>query len=117
MTVHFIISVGTSIIGNYENKKNTLLNPIRIKNVTTPLPKPAELCANFSNIKNMLEKRKLWGAERSSVEKVISEKQLDRSNCRFHLISTNTPKCIFCASYLGHEIFGISQTKFTCRRV
>lgn len=109
MTVHFIISVGTSIIGNYENKEKKL-KPNNKNGTTIPLLEPLELYDRFNDVKIHLEKHP--GAEQSSAEKVMKEKNLSPGGCHFHLISTNTRECIFCASYLGHEVFKKSKTDF-----
>jgi len=110
MKVHFIVSVGTSIIGNYEKKMGSKLKPKNKNGRSIPLLEPQKLYDKYEGAERHL--KKYPGAEQSSAEKVLEEKKLSLDDCRFHLISTNTPDCIFCASYLGHEVFKKERTNF-----
>ena len=120
MKTHLIISVGTSMIGNYkrETKIDTLpdftfAQPGLIGNFDLcSFPQPLMFCEDYPDMVPVLSLEQAKGAEHSAIEKVLEKKKLDYSDCVFHLIATDTPQCMFCASFLGHNILTKGQTCF-----
>lgn len=104
MTTHFIVSVGTSIIGKYEKaNKSAKVKPSLIPG--EPIPEPKQLLRSFDERK--FRDPNCMGAEENTIRKVIenglgAEENPTIKNSRFHLIATYTAECRFCASYLGH---------------
>ncbi|MCF8090687.1 MAG: hypothetical protein K9L23_21835 [Desulfotignum sp.] len=102
MTLHLIVSVGTSIISNFQDsyKKKDLKF---FHNRENPLPEPKQFYKSYQA--QQFQEPKCTGAEEKSIQKVLGKKKYGNPNdCHFHLIVTDTPECRFCASYLGHEV-------------
>ncbi len=119
MTLHFIVSIGTSIIGNFRRASGTNVEihyPTGLlgKEVCSgpSFPTPQWFCNDYASISGILKDGKNRGAEQETVEKVMKLKSLDARSCRFHLIATDTRECLFCASILGHEVLGKEKVRF-----
>jgi putative CRISPR-associated protein (TIGR02619 family) len=118
MKMHFIVSVGTSIIGNYEKDRTSLglsRTAFRQSGIfdNSSFPIPGIFCSYYNSIVDDFKDEEYWGAEQKSIEKVKKEKfkEINSSDCHYHLISTDTAECLFCASHLGHEV--LKNTKVT----
>lgn len=112
MTTHFIVTVGTSIIGKHGKAyPSATLNPRRNQELPIPAPKtlfPSYRKTQFENCQ---------GAEEKSIQKVLEKlfgpEQPEAGTLHFHLIATDTRKCRFCASYIGHELPELEGHKVT----
>lgn len=118
-TIHFIVSIGTSIIRTY-CKSNRVINPKKPYKFDTKkgafsndtFPKPTCLESNSSEIN---ECKVIEGAEQKNIriikEQIIKKQSgLEQLSYCYHLISTDTDECLFCASLLGHEVLSSSGT-------
>jgi len=101
MTMHFIVSVGTSIIKKV--KGLSLRQAHNVSDDENIFPEPRKYCHNYSSSKRAIQKNK--GAEEKTIEKVLELIAIPLSDCHFHWISTQTKECQFCAAYLGHDRF------------
>ncbi|MEE4356570.1 MAG: hypothetical protein V2I97_08870 [Desulfococcaceae bacterium] len=112
MTTHFIVSVGTSILKKYKEKSKKDLQLKQGGHLPDSVPKPPDICTDYQAKVKILKNPLCRGAEEKSILKVVQEKELNIFDCHFHFICTATLDCIFCASYLGHEVF--KEGKITC---
>jgi len=121
MPIHFIISVGTSVIGNFQ--KSNPPEKLRLSFVPglgqrtefddSTFPSPDMICENYETAAPVLRNGKYEGAEQASIKKVMKFRNMKQdSDCYFHLLVTNTENCIFCASFLGHEFLPPDRVKY-----
>jgi len=104
MKMHFIVSVGTSIITKTE--KNTKITTYDdLSDIKNTIPKPTECFSNYNKLKGYFGNRKNIGAEQKTIDHIIKSKDVKISECHFHWIVTNTKECISCASHLIHSVF------------
>lgn len=107
-TIHFIVSIGTSVISNYCDSKHNI-NPTKPAKFGTKngpfsndtFPKPTCFESNSSKIN---ECKKIEGAEQKNIRIIKAKKFSEQHSYCYHLISTDTDECLFCASLLGHEV-------------
>ncbi|WKZ17495.1 MAG: putative CRISPR-associated protein [Candidatus Jettenia sp. CY-1] len=114
---HFIVSVGTSIVKNFEKKqRNNISNNLDDQSVNGEDNEFGKIYHNFPNPNDFLNNRsydtfvkfhediKNHGAEQKSIKTIISQKNCNYEDLTFHLIVTDTKPGKFCASFLGHEV-------------
>lgn len=118
-TTHFIVSIGTSIIGNYRrtaHKEIDIHYPTGLlgKEVCdgNTFPAPEWFCTDYASISGVLLDADNRGAEQETIEKVRKLKDLEPEACRYHLIATDTREALFCASFLGHGVLGKERVHF-----
>lgn len=122
---HFIVSVGTSIITNFEKKQRQIIS----NNINEPtingafnkfgqifctFPEPNRFLNNgtYDTLVKFYKDIKNQGAEQKSIETIISKKNFNRNNLTFHLIVTSTEESKFCASFLGHQVLQGAKIKY-----
>lgn len=123
MTTHLIISIGTSIIGRYNNSvpKDQKLavgyppgwsyQPV-YDDETFPAPDISGPLA-YKMLAPLLKEPARQGAEQSTFAKLEASGLFpNKADCRYHLIATDTAEGIFCAYFLGHEVFAPEQVQY-----
>lgn len=75
MKMHFIVSVGTSIIGNYEKDRTSLRlsrTSFRQSGIfdNSIFPIPGSFCSDYNYFLDDFKDEEYWGAEQKSIEKV-----------------------------------------------
>lgn len=123
MPAHLILSIGTSIIGRYnssvaQNQKLEVdyppgwsYQPV-YNDETFPVPKLIG-SLSYKQVVPFLREPARHGAEQSTFAKLEASGLLpNRADCQYHLIATDTADGIFCAYFLGHEVFPPEQVKY-----
>lgn len=123
MATHLILSIGTSIIGNYnklapDDQKIIVDYPPGwsyqkvYDDVTFPAPE-LQPPLKYQILASILKEEKYQGAEESTFVKLKASEQFpDDVDCQYHLIATDTAEGIFCAYFLGHAIFPSSKVNY-----
>ena len=120
MKTHFILSMGTSILGNYRRESKgktpgvsfpTLLHT-QSKFAKGAFPTPGIFCGDYPEIRDLLLSEAVKGAEQTTIEYVTKEKNLDLADGHYHIIATDTSDCLFCAALLGHEVLKDADLDF-----
>jgi len=116
MKTHFIVSMGTSIKTNYKfasHEELRLQSPpqqAQRPGHCQRLPAPRDFFdsdAAYHHICEILKNPINQGAEQQTISAVLRHLQDQHQECQeieYHLVSTDTNDCIFCATFLGHEI-------------
>ena len=111
MTYHFIVSVGTSLITNYERDLDDLdiLSTFDDKRFEDCIKDNVPYVYNHMCYGNgvkgfdlsLVKKKENWGAEQKSVCKVCIKKGIEMNDIHFHLVATCTPEGAFSAAVLS----------------
>jgi len=113
--MHFIVSVGTSIITKIEKNTKKTVSCNDLSDIKNTIPKPGECFSNYTQFKKHFGNTKNIGAEQKSIDHIIKSKDVKKSECHFHWIVTNTKECISCASYLIHSVFSEGTNDYYLR--
>jgi len=113
MKTHFILTMGTSILGKYKNKTGAKKNPPLAYPPIMPaggaldrdaFPAPGMFCGDYEKIAPILKGGDAEGAEQSTIRSFRDKWPFKLKDCQFHIIVTDTTDCMFCAAFLGHDV-------------